>query len=331
MAAATIASTYRAPRWLPDAHSQTIWPAVYAPRPAIGYQRERWETPDGDFVDLDWAIDPQPAPPDGDSRPLLVVFHGLEGGSRSHYARQLAAGAIARGWRSVVPNFRGCSGEPNRLPRAYHSGDSDEIDWLLRRLKRERAPAAPLYPVGMSLGANALLKWLGERGTDAALAAAAAALSAPHDLHAGAVALSRGFNRIYCWHFLLTLRRKSLRMLQQYPGLLDRQRVLSARDFFDFDDAVTAPLHGFRSALDYWQRSSCGQFLGGIAVPTLVLNAKNDPFQPASALTPPARASRAVALEYPDAGGHGGFIDGPFPGRRDWMVQRIFAHLADPP
>jgi uncharacterized protein len=172
-----------------------------------------------------------------------------------------------------------------------------------------------------------LLKWLGERGESAGFVAAAAALSPPQDLHAGAVSLSTGFGRVYSMNFLRTLKRKSLHKLQRFPDIYDRRRLLASRDFFDFDDAVTAPLHGFASAIDYWTRSSCRQFLPGIAVPTLVVNALNDPFLPPSALARPDQVSRHVRLEYPTTGGHVGFISGGFPGRLDWMPQRVFAHF----
>ncbi len=322
---------YRAPRWLVGPHAQTIWSALAAPRERVAYRRERWLAPDGDFVDVDFA---QPADatrngphgqgaPERDDRPLLVVFHGLEGCSRSHYAVAAMAAALDRGWRGAVVHFRGCSGELNRAPRAYHSGDSDEIDWILRRMRAGPARTGALFVLGVSLGGNALLKWLGERGADARLVTAAAAVSAPHDLQAGAESLARGFNRVYTANFMRSLKRKSLAKLAQYPGLFNRERMLAATSFFEFDDAVTAPLHGFRSCYDYWSRSSCGAFLGGIEVPTLVLNARNDPFQPAASLTPAQRASRLVRLEYPLEGGHVGFLAGRFPGRSRWLSERL--------
>jgi len=201
---------------------------------------------------------------------------------------------------------------------------------VLRRLASDRAAAGrrgPLLAAGVSLGGNVLLKWLGERGSAAGFVAAAAAVSPPQDLHAGAISLSRGFNRVYTLNFLLSLRRKSLAMLDRHPGLFERERVAASRDFFEFDDLVTAPLHGFRSAIDYWTRSSCRQYLGGITVPTLVVNALNDPFLPATALAAPAEVSPAVCLEYPRTGGHVGFLTGAPPGRLDWMPRRLFAHF----
>ena len=326
------AGDYRAPSWLPGRHVQTLWPALLAPRPTIAWRRERWDAPDGDFVDLDWTVSP-PGTARAPARPLLALFHGLEGSSDSHYARVLMGEALRRGLDGVVIHFRGCSGTPNRLPRAYHSGDSDEADWVLRRLAarpaEDGAPPGPLLAAGVSLGGNVLLKWLGERGEAAGIVAAAVAVSPPQDLHAGAIALSRGFNRLYTENFLRTLRSKSLAMLERHPGLFDPRRVAASRDFFDFDEHVTAPLHGFAGAIDYWTRSSCRQYLGGISVPTLVINALNDPFLPPSALAAPTEVSAAVRLEYPAQGGHVGFLTGRPPGRLDWLPRRAFDHFTD--
>ncbi len=308
---------YRAPVWLRGGHAQTIWPATLMPVPAPILRRERWATPDGDFIDLDWTT---PATAATATAPLVALFHGLEGSSASHYARALMAAAAARGWRGVVVHWRGCSGEPNRLPRAYHSGDSAEVDWILRRLR-------PDFAAGVSLGANALLKWLGEQAEAASFIRAAAGVSPPQDLEAGAVSLARGVNRLYCAHFLRTLKPKSAALLDRHPGLFDRARMLAARNFHDFDDIVTARLHGFSSAHDYWSRSSCRPFLAGIAVPTLVINARNDPFLPATALARPDQVSRTVTLDYPDQGGHVGFATGAPPGRPDWLARRLLDYF----
>jgi len=307
---------YRAPAWLPGIS------ASLRPPPAPAYRRTRWETPDGDFIDVDRAGDP--------AAPLIVLFHGLEGSSQSHYARALALAALRSGRQIAIPHFRGCCGELNRAPRAYHSGDSDEIDWVLRRFAAEPGSAdQPLFAAGVSLGGNALLKWLGERGDAAGFVRAAAAVCPPQDLHAGAVALSRGFSRVYTRHFLSTLKRKSLGKLAQHPGLFDRERMLAARSFHEFDDVVTAPIHGFRDCRDYWTRSSCKPLLGGIRVPTLVLNALNDPFLPARALARRRQVSREVRLEYPREGGHVGFIGGAFPGNMRWFSDRLLDFLGE--
>jgi len=311
--------SYGAPWWLPGGHLQTIYAALRPPaRPEL--RRERWESPDGDFVDVDFAGEPT-------CGRLLVLFHGLEGCSDSHYARALAGYAAARGWRVAIPHWRGCSGEPNRLPRAYHSGDSDEVDWLLKKL---HSIESNLYAVGVSLGGNALLKWLGERGEGArTIVRRAAAVSAPIDLAAAGDALDRGLNRlVYTRMFLSTLKPKSLAKLEVFPGLYDAARVRAARSFREFDHLVTAPLHGFSGVDDYWERASSGPWLGRIRVPTLLLNARNDPFLPEHALLAAARkASADVVLEFPRTGGHAGFVSGPFPGRTQWLPQRLLQFL----
>jgi len=309
--------SYRAPWWLPGGHLQTIVAAL-APAPAVRFVRERWETPDGDFVDVDWAGN-EAAPR------TLVLFHGLEGSSRSHYARALGAHAVASGWRFALPHFRGCSGELNRMPRAYHSGDSEELDWMLRRFA---ARGGELFAAGVSLGGNVLLKWLGERGAGAAaVVRRAAAVSAPIDLAASGNALDSGFNRrSYTLMFLYTLRAKALATVMRHGKLFDSRSVLAARTLRAFDDLVTAPLHGFRDADDYWARASSAPWLAEIRVPTLLLNARNDPFLPAAALErASARASDRVVLEFPRSGGHAGF-----PGRNQWLARRVLDFLSQP-
>lgn len=312
--------SYQAPAWLRGAHAQTIWPlTIKGPQPAL--QRERWTTPDADFIDVDLLAGQAGAP-------LVVLFHGLEGSARSHYARSLMRALAARGWHGAVAHFRGCSGEPNRLPRAYHSGDSDEIDWILRRFA-ERFPGVPRHAAGVSLGGNALLCWLGRHGAAArTVLASAAAISAPLDLGASGRSLERGFNKVYTEYFLRTLRRHVEEKGQRFPTLFDAGSAMRARNLAEFDTAYTAPIHGFRDAADYYQRSSAKPLLGEIAVPTLVLNARNDPFLPAEALPRPDQVSDKVVLEQPAEGGHVGFVTGPFPGRLDWLPQRLLAHFA---
>jgi uncharacterized protein len=315
---------YRGPRWLPTGHAQTIVPALFARLPSVKYRRERWTTPDRDFIDLDWLGD-EPAPAGTVSKPLFVLFHGLEGSSDSHYARVLMAAAKARGWRGVVPHFRSCSGPMNLQPRFYHLADSAEVDWILRRLKERHG--GPVVAAGVSLGGNVLLRWLCEGGSDASIVAAAAAISAPLDVHAGGQAISRGFGMVYTRSFLKTLKRKALAKLGQYPGLFDRERMLAARTLYAFDNVVTAPLHGFRDTDDYWTTATTVPFLPRIAIPTLILNARNDPFLPGSVLPSKAGVSAVVTLDQPDHGGHVGFMTGPFPGRIDWLSQRVFGYL----
>ena len=233
------------------------------------------------------------------------------------------------GWRGSVFHFRGCSGEPNRLPRAYHSGDVDEVGWALQRV-HERAGDAPLYAAGVSLGGNALAKWLGSAADATAIVAAAAIVSAPLDLMAAGDALGRGFGRVYARHFLGSLRKTALEKLERFPDLYDRGAVLSARTLRDFDNVVTAPLHGFRDTDDYWTRASSKPDLAHIRVPTLILNARDDPFLPEQALPTERQVSAAVKLEFPLHGGHVGFVTGPFPGHIEWLPQRLlhfFRHL----
>ncbi len=323
---------YRAPFWLPTRHLQTIVPALYARRPAINYRRERWDTPDGDFIELDWLVresrvDAGPdahaaAPADA---PLFVLFHGLEGGSSSHYASTLMAAAGERGWHAVIPHFRSCSGPLNLLPRFYHLADSDEVDWILRRLRRIHR--GPIVAAGVSLGGNVLLRWLGERREDASFITAAAAISVPLDVHAGGHALAEGFGKVYTRNFLKTLKHKAVQKLAQYPGLFDHDAMMRSRTMHAFDDVVTAPLHGFRNADDYWTRATTRPLLPEIVIPTLVLNARNDPFLPARVLPSREEVSAAIELDQPDHGGHAGFMTGPFPGRIDWLSQRVAGYF----
>jgi predicted alpha/beta-fold hydrolase len=314
-----VSAGYRAPPLLFGSHAQTIYPALVKGR-APALRRQRLQTYDGDFVDLDW-LDSLDA---GSRRgPLVVLFHGLEGDSSSHYARALMRHLQGIGWSCVVPHFRGCSGEPNRLPRAYHSGDFAEIDWMLSAIQGLE-PAAPLYAVGVSLGGSALLNWLGREGDRAASRLrAAAAVSAPLDLTSAGVAIGQGFNRIYAAHFLQTLKPKALAMAQRFPGMLNEASIRGARSMYVFDDVVTARLHGFDGVDDYWTRASSKPWLLGIAIPTLVLNARNDPFIPAASLPTRAEVSQSVTLEQPEGGGHAGFAGSLCPGRLDWLPVRL--------
>ncbi|WP_076997977.1 YheT family hydrolase [Variovorax sp. KK3] len=329
--------SYAAPRWLPGGHFQTIWPALFARRvvaPLPPYRRERWATPDGDFVDVDFLASPASvAQATQEPRPLLVLFHGLEGSSKSHYAEAFAAHALARGWDFAVPHFRGCSGEINLAPRAYHSGDFEEVGWILSKL-RERLPAdAPILAVGVSLGGNALMRWVEEAGSEAGRTVrAVASVCAPLDLAAGGAAIGRGFNRlVYTRMFLKSMKPKALAKLAQHPGLFDREALLAAADLYTFDNIFTAPLHGFRDTPDYWARASAKPHLADIRIPALVLNAANDPFVPASSLPRPGEVGRHVTLWQPAHGGHVGFPLGLPPGHvrgmpdgvANWLAQHL--------
>lgn len=314
-------SRYKAPWWLPGGHLQTLVGALrLAPR--ISYERERWTTPDGDFIDVDWAGPEHAAQ-------LLVLFHGLEGNSQSQYSRVLAARAVASGrWRFAVPHFRGCSGEKNLKERAYHAGDSDEIDWVLERFATSY-PA--LYAAGISLGANALLKWLGEGGEQAAqVVRRAVAISAPFRLTVTGRALERGFSRFYGSHFLRhDLRAKALAKTKgpDFRVPFDEKQVRGIATLRDFDNVVTGPLHGFSGAEDYYARASAEDFLARIRVPTLMLNARNDPFLSKDVLreVEASQLPAALTLEFSRHGGHGGF-----PSRDGWLACRVFAYLSQP-
>jgi uncharacterized protein len=312
---------YVAPKWLRGGNAQTIYPYLVRQKPLFVYRRVRWALEDGDFIDVDWL--------DGNAdAPLVVIFHGLEGGSNSHYIISIKNILQQYGWHSVVIHFRGCSGEPNRLPRAYHAGDSAEIDWMVRRIVQEHRQDCtdyqPVYAIGVSLGGNALLKWLGEQGEQATdWLNGVTAISVPLDLAAAGAALDSGFNQVYTHHFLSTLKRKAFDKLKKFPDLFDARALSRCRTIYDFDNIVTAPLHGFKNTDDYWRLSSSKQFLPYVQVPTLVINARNDPFMPASVLPGRTEVSKAVTLEYPEEGGHAGFIQSPFPGRLDWLPKRI--------
>lgn len=310
---------YTPPAWLKGGHAQTIvpvyWGAPHGPR----LRRERLTTPDGDFVDLDWVDAPTP------TRQIVVLFHGLEGSSRSHYARALMHEVAERRWRGVVAHFRGCSGEMNLAPRFYHSGDSQEVGWILEQI-RIRFPGAPLYAVGVSLGGNALLRWLGETGHAASWVRSAVAVCAPLDLAAGGHALAQSQNMIYTRHFLKSLKAKSEKKLRQFPDLFNREAMRRARTLYEFDDVVTAPVHGFLGADDYWRRASSKQILNQIRIPTLVLNSANDPFMPADALPAAREVAKEVKLEVTAEGGHVGFYAQKL--RSLWLPRRVL-HFAE--
>ena len=311
---------------------QTIWPAVFSRRthgPAPAFRRERWTTPDADFIDVDFLAGGADRPPAAHSAeiPMLVVFHGLEGSSRSHYCQAFAEVAQERGWACALPHFRGCSGELNHAPRAYHSGDYEEIAWILAQLRARHS--GPVIAAGVSLGGNALLRWAAEAGSDASShVKAVAAICSPLDLAAGGHAIGRGFNRqIYTRMFLRTMIPKALRKWEQHPGLFDRDALLAARDLYAFDNVFTAPVHGFRNTEDYWHRASSKPLLSHIRVPALVVNALNDPFVPASSLPRVGEVGPCVTLWQPRHGGHVGFAQGPWPGHVRAMPDAVSAWL----
>ncbi|MEO6281675.1 alpha/beta fold hydrolase [Roseateles sp.] len=311
---------YRAPRWLPGGHAQTIWPALFSRQhdgALPSWTRERWDTPDGDFIDVDFLAD-APA-----GAPMLVLFHGLEGDRTSHSSVAFASAARARGWAMALPHFRGCSGELNRGPRAYHSGDFEEVGWILQRLRERHG--RPLVVAGVSLGGNALMRWAEEAGTAAAhVAHAVCAICSPIDLAAAGAAIDRGFNKhVYARRFLRTMIPKALRKLQQHPGLFDGERLKRASTIYEFDNLFTAPLHGFKGTEDYWARAAAKPLLHRIRIPALVLNARNDPFVPCHSLPHTAEVGAYVTLWQPGHGGHVGFPAGRLPGHLLTMPEQV--------
>jgi predicted alpha/beta-fold hydrolase len=290
---------------------------------------ERWDTPDDDFLDI-CRLDPPVAAPR--SRPRLVLLHGLEGSPRSHYARSFLAEATHRGWAADVVVFRSCGSELNRAKRFYHSGETTDLDFVVRSLV-ENEPARPVVLAGVSLGGNVLLKWLGENaGKLPPQVIAAAAISVPFDLERGARQIDRGFARVYQAHFMRTLRRKARGKLLRYPDLVDSAAIDRARSLYDFDDCVTAPVHGFRDAHDYYTQSSSIRWIDRIRTPTLLLSARDDPFLPAEVLDEVVRIADGnpfVTTEFVERGGHAGFVSGTFPWKpfyyAEWRAMEFLA------
>lgn len=308
---------FRAAGWLPGPHAQTLAGRYLRAPHGVHYRRERVETPDGDFLDLDFA-EVETARAVADDAPLCLVIHGLEGSSRSAYVQETCRVLAESGIRAVAMNFRSCSGEPNRLTRFYHAGDTEDLAFVLGVL-RERTPAATLMAMGFSLGANQLLKYLGERGP-ASLIRAAVAVSIPFDLGAGSDQLDESWiGRIYVRHFVRQLQDKFRHKQDAIGDRLDAARILSARSFREFDDAATSRLHGFRDADDYYTRSSCGPYLSRIRVPTLLVHALDDPFVEARSIPHgDIDANPHLYAAFSRHGGHVGFVAGP-PGRpRFW-------------
>jgi len=356
-------SNCAAPFWLPGPHVQTVYGALLARHHAINFVRERVETPDGDFIDFDWA-GPGLFPnknadnttfhadvalrhtaarrwtqeedwrnlPQGSGTQAIILFHGLEGSSASHYAQAIAQYFRARGWVIVIAHWRGCSGFANRLARAYHSGDTEELAFMVETAVA-RLPQAQWHGIGISLGGNTLLRYLGTTALAAIPLTAAAAISTPLDLTACGNRLSHSFmgRQVYrssspYWNWIM--RRKVLDKCRRFPGLVDVLRFAHIKTLREFDDLYTAPMHGFRNALDYWSRAACLPVLPAIQIPTLILNARNDPFVPCASLPGPQAVSPAVLLHQPQEGGHVSFVSGQFPGHLNWLPRRIARYFS---
>lgn len=311
-----IPSTYRAPAWLRGGHAQTILPALVRRVPRITQRRERLELPDGDFLDLDWA--------DGGGDRLAILSHGLEASTQAHYIQGMAGALRRRGWDILAWNCRGCGGEPNRLLKFYHSGATDDLDHVVRHALATH-PAEQIDLIGFSLGGNLTLKYLGEREVDPRLHRAVA-FSVPCDLASSSARLSEPFNRVvYMKRFLRCLRAKLLAKQPKFPDQIDLRGIGKIRDFRGFDDRFTAPLHGFRDAADYWERSSSRPFLPRIGIPALLVNAANDPFLGRECYPrEEAEKSPYFHLEVPAEGGHVGF---PGHGAESWSERRAAEFL----
>lgn len=316
---------FRVARWASNPHAQTLVARFVRSADGPAMARVRWELPDGDFLDVDFGPDPGPG------TPLVLVLHGLEGGADRRYMLSQCRELLARGMRPVAMNFRGCSGELNRLPRMYHSGETSDPAWVLERLRRD-FPGRPVGAVGFSLGGNVLLKLMGERADGGlGLVDAAVAVSVPMDLAAGCELLERtAMGRVYTWFFLRSLKRKMRAKASLLEGLVDLEAALACRTLRAFDEAATARLHGFRDAADYYRRSSSEGFLGGVRVPTLVIHALDDPFLPGDALPRAALgANPALTVVVHARGGHVGFMEGPPWGPRYWADAEAARFLAD--
>lgn len=304
--------------WLRNRHLHTVWGRLARRAPDLPYRQERWDTPDDDFLDL-LRLDGASA-----SHPTFLLLHGLEGSRRSHYIGGTLAIAQARGWQANLLFFRSCSGEMNRLSRSYHSGETTDLDWVVRRLRAER-PLAPVVLAGVSLGGNVLLKWLGEQGDAVtSFVSAATAISVPFDLARSSRHIDETAT-FYSRRFLRTLRSKALEKVSRFPGIADVDAIARASTLWSFDDAFTSVVHGFADAADYYRRSSSIHYLAGIRVPTLLLSAADDPFHPPEVLDDVreiARRNPALHPEFVRVGGHVGFVEGALPWRTGSYSER---------
>jgi uncharacterized protein len=318
-------SSYTAPWWCRSPHAQTLWGKLFRARPELPTQRIRWETPDGDFLDIHRLDAPA-------GSPRAILLHGLEGTVRSHYAGGMLLEAARRGWGADLLIFRSCGGELNRTRRFYHSGETGDLSFAFDKIASE-FPDSPIFLAGVSLGGNVLLKWLGENGDRIpSQVAGAAAISVPFDLGRSADNINKGFARVYQAHFLRSLKRKALDKLRLFPDALMQEQLRGAKTIRDFDNFFTAPVHGFRNATDYYEKSSSIRFLGGVTVPTLLLSARDDPFLPSDVLQAVegiAAESPALSVEFIETGGHAGFVQGRWPWSASYYLERRVADFLD--
>ena len=308
-------SQFKPAWWLPGAHAQTVWPSLVYHSPNLKLEWERLELPDDDFVDLVWT--------ERKKGPIVILFHGLEGGINSHYTRNTLAALHDNGWRAVLMHFRGCSGIHNRLARGYHSGETGDMRFLIQTL-HNRYPDVKLAAVGFSLGGNALLKFLGE-DQDRVNLNAAVSISVPFDLSNGADRLCQGFSRLYQRYLLKRLQKRIIdKFKQRNDAPFPINDVTTWNTFHLFDNFVTAPLHGFKNSEEYYSRCSSRQFIKSIKIPTLILHAEDDPFMTPDSIPTATELAENVILELSRNGGHVGFISGNLPWRPHyWLKDRI--------
>ena len=319
-----IDSEFRPPWWLSNRQAQTFYPQFpWAWRKRLKLRRETLELPDGDATAVDWPIKGDKLP---ETAPLLVILHGLEGSAESSYARMLMHAAHKHGWRSCVLHSRDCGDYRNRLPRRYHAGETNDIRYFLQQI-RERGFAGPIFAVGYSLGGNILLKYLGETADNSPLSAAAA-VCAPLDLHQCSDALNSGFSKFYQHYLIKRMKDSVTRKFNKDTAAFDWNNAMNAKTFAEFDDAVTAPLHGFEGMQDYYDRCSSGQFLKNIQLPTLIINSLDDPFMTPAVIPAEDQLSEQVTIELARSGGHVGFVEGGTPWRpRFYLPPRIIEFL----
>lgn len=325
-----VSSAFQPAKWLRNRHAQTIFPTLpwaWRFRPAL--RREHLELPDGDITAVDWLVDADRLPP---SAPQLVILHGLEGSAQSSYARMLMSAALDNGWRSCVLHFRDCGDYRNRLPRRYHAGETNDLRFFLNRLQSQRGGGqnpGPLLAVGYSLGGSVLLKYLGESGHETPLDAAVA-VCVPLDLHQCAEALNIGFSKVYQSYMIKRMKKAMVRKFDRNTASFDWERAMQARTFAEFDDAVTAPLHGFDGKQDYYDRCSAVRYLAGIKQPTLIINAIDDPFMTPDVIPSPECLSSDVTIEVADSGGHVGFVSGGSPWRAEFYLPARILEFLEP-
>ena len=313
-----IDSEFQPAYWCRNPHVQTLWPYLFRFSPRPDYVRERLELVDGDFLDLDWC---NPI----DSGPLVVVMHGLEGCSHSHYVRGLVGALAERGYRSVVMHHRGCSGEPNRLDRSYHGGETADLNTVINTM-HDREPQTSMGIIGYSLGGNMLLKWLSENPATT-LVKAAVAVSVPFLLAEGAKRMERGLSRIYQWRLLTLMKNSFAKKFAERRGPIDPRKIRECRTFWHFDDQVTGPLHGFTGAEDYYARCSSRQFLKTIKTETLIMHALDDPLMTPAVVPFEGELSDKVIIELSRHGGHVGFVTGAPWRPTYWLDFRVAEYL----